>query len=71
MSRDRYPSFFAKCMRAGTTAERPRRRFPASSNVPLAYDNALAQGLMMGIMNMLRAGDYLKVAFVALAAGWR
>jgi hypothetical protein len=49
----------------------PGRRFPASSNAPFAYDNAVAHGLMMFIINALRAGDYLKVAFVALAAGLR
>jgi hypothetical protein len=37
----------------------------------LHTDNAVAHGLMMGIMNGLRAGEYLKVAFVALVAGWR
>jgi hypothetical protein len=31
----------------------------------------VARGLMMGIMNALRAGEYLKVAFAALVAGWR
>jgi membrane-associated PAP2 superfamily phosphatase len=48
---------------AGDGSRRPMRL--------LAYDNALALGLMMGIMNLLRGGDYLKVAFVVLTAGWR
>ena len=38
---------------------------------PLATDNAVAHGHLMGIMNVLRAREYLKVAFVAVLAGWR
>ena len=71
MSRDGYPSFFAKCMQAATTAERWGDGSPRRPMRPPAYDNAVAHGLMMFIMNALRAGDYLKVAFVALVAGWR
>ena len=37
----------------------------------LHTDSAVAHGHLMGIMNVLRAGEYLKVAFVALVAGLR
>jgi hypothetical protein len=37
----------------------------------LRTDNAAAHGRLTGIMNVLRAGEYLKVAFAALAAGRR
>jgi hypothetical protein len=37
----------------------------------LHTDDAVAHGHMMGIMNVLRAGEYLEVAFVALVAGLR
>jgi hypothetical protein len=37
----------------------------------LHTDSAAARGRLMGIMNVLRAGEYLKVAFVALVAGLR
>jgi hypothetical protein len=72
MSRDRYPSFFAKCMRAGTKAERRGNSSPCRpARALLRTDNAAAHGRLTGIMNVLRAGEYLKVAFVALVAGRR
>src|SRR5216684_8760807 len=37
MSRDRYPSFFAKCMRAGTKAERRGNSSPCRPARPLAH----------------------------------
>ncbi len=37
----------------------------------LHTDKAVAYGRLMGIMNVLRTGEYLKVAFVGLEAGSR
>src|SRR5260370_30077370 len=71
MSRDRYPSFFAKCMRAGTKAERRGNSSPCRPARPLAHRQCGGHGRLTGIMNVLRAGEYLKVAFAALVAGRR
>jgi hypothetical protein len=69
MSRARCPSFLAKCLRAG-----PRQS--AGETVPRFGQHVLvhpgkACGHLMGIMNALRLGECLKVAFIALVAGWR
>ena len=59
-------------MRGGDEGGAPAETVPRVIQcAPFAYDNAVAHGLVMGIMNVLRAGEYLKVAFVALVAGWR
>ena len=59
-------------MRGGDEGGAPAETVPRVVQcAPLPYDNAVAHGLVMGIMNVLRAGDSLKVGFVAPAAGWR
>ncbi len=72
MSRDSYPSFFAKCSGRGRRRSAGGNGVPVSSQCALLLtDSAVAHGHLMGIMNVLRAGEYLKVAFVALVAGLR
>jgi hypothetical protein len=58
-------------MGAETKAKRRGTSLPASTNAPSCTCNAVGQDCLTDIMNVLRAGEYLKVAFVALAAGWR
>ncbi len=57
-------------MRAETKAERWRKP-RLVQRVFLHTDKPVAYRRLMGIMNMLRAGEYLKVAFVGLEVGSR
>ena len=57
-------------MRAETKAERWRKP-RLVQRVFLHTDKPVAYRRLMGIMNMLRTGEYLKVAFVGLEVGSR